>query len=44
MRVAHIDHLDALPEWRRDPFDRLLVAQALAEECALVSRDAVLAR
>jgi PIN domain nuclease of toxin-antitoxin system len=44
VRVAHADRLDALPEVHRDPFDRMLVAQALAEECALVSRDGILAR
>ena len=44
VRVAHIDHLDALPELHRDPFDRMLVAQALAENYTLVSRDGQLAR
>jgi PIN domain nuclease of toxin-antitoxin system len=44
VRVAHLDHLDGLPELHRDPFDRLLVAQALAENYALVSRDGMLAR
>src|SRR5690348_3589792 len=44
VRVAHIDHLDALPELHRDPFDRMLVAQALAENYTLVSRDGLLAR
>ena len=44
VRVAHIDRLDTLPEWHRDPFDRLLVAQALAENYTLVSRDGQLAR
>jgi PIN domain nuclease of toxin-antitoxin system len=43
VRVAHMDHLDALPEWHRDPFDRILVAQALAENYTLVSRDGALA-
>jgi len=42
VRVAHIDRLDNLPAWHRDPFDRMLVAQALAENCALVSRDSAL--
>jgi PIN domain nuclease of toxin-antitoxin system len=42
VRVSHIDKLDSLAEWHRDPFDRILVAQALAENCTLVSRDAVL--
>lgn len=44
VRVAHVDRLDALPDWHRDPFDRMLIAQALAENCALVSRDGALAR
>ena len=30
VRVAHLDQLDALPDLHRDPFDRILVAQALA--------------
>jgi PIN domain nuclease of toxin-antitoxin system len=42
VRVAHIDKLDGLAEWHRDPFDRILVAQALTENCTLVSRDGVL--
>jgi len=44
VRVAHVDRLDALPEFHKDPFDRMLVAQALAEDCALISRDGALAR
>jgi len=43
VRVAHVDRLDELAEIHRDPFDRMLVAQALAEECTLVSRDGALA-
>jgi PIN domain nuclease of toxin-antitoxin system len=42
VRVAHVDRLDALPGFHKDPFDRMLVAQALAENCTLVSRDGVL--
>jgi PIN domain nuclease of toxin-antitoxin system len=44
VRVAHLDQLDALPELHRDPFDRMLVAQTLAENYTLLSRDAVVAR
>src|SRR5262245_9064278 len=44
VRVAHLDRLDVLPEFHKDPFDRMLVAQAITEEYALVSRDGVLAR
>lgn len=44
VRVHHIDQLDALPDWHRDPFDRILIAQALAENGVLISRDGALAR
>src|SRR5690348_14614111 len=44
VRVAHLDQLDALPELHRDPFDRMLVAQTLAEHYTLLSRDSVIAR
>jgi PIN domain nuclease of toxin-antitoxin system len=44
IRVAHVDRLDGLPEIHRDPFDRMLVAQALAEDCTLITRDGMLAR
>lgn len=27
IRVAHVNRLDQLGEWHRDPFDRMLVAQ-----------------
>src|SRR3954451_1974554 len=43
VRVAHADRLDTLTELHRDPFDRMLVAQALAEECSLISMDSILA-
>ena len=35
--------LDALPLLHKDPFDRMLVAQALAEPLKLVTHDARLA-
>jgi len=38
----HIQVLDDLPSPHRDPFDRLLVAQAIAERLTLVSGDSVL--
>jgi len=40
---AHTQHLGALPALHRDPFDRLLVAQALAEPLILVTHDAAVA-
>lgn len=38
----HVARCAMLPWRHRDPFDRLLVAQALEEDLALVSRDEVL--
>jgi PIN domain nuclease of toxin-antitoxin system len=44
IRTAHIRVLAVLPEFHKDPFDRILVAQALAEGLTLATKDAVLAR
>jgi len=47
LRVAHVNRLGELAELagrRRDPFDRRLVAQALAERLTLATTDAILAR
>jgi PIN domain nuclease of toxin-antitoxin system len=41
--LAHVMALDALPQHHRDPFDRLLVAQATVEQASLVTRDQSLA-
>jgi PIN domain nuclease of toxin-antitoxin system len=41
--LAHYRSLLQLPLHHRDPFDRLLIAQAQAEKLTLVSRDASLA-
>jgi PIN domain nuclease of toxin-antitoxin system len=37
--LEHAAAVEKLPWHHRDPFDRLLVAQALTEEAAIVSRD-----
>jgi PIN domain nuclease of toxin-antitoxin system len=42
--ARHADLAGSLPPHHRDPFDRLLVAQATAEGLALVSDDAALRR
>jgi PIN domain nuclease of toxin-antitoxin system len=44
VRVSHVDRLDTLAAVHRDPFDRMLVAQALAEQCTLVTGDSTLFR
>lgn len=42
--VAHALAVEKLPDHHRDPFDRMLVAQAMSERLTLVSRDAVIQR
>jgi PIN domain nuclease of toxin-antitoxin system len=39
VHLRHTWRLADLPPLHRDPFDRLLIAQALAEELVVVSRD-----
>src|SRR5690348_14417300 len=39
--VEHVDVQAGLPQHHRDPFDRLLAAQALVEKVPLVSADAL---
>lgn len=41
--AQHAEHVEQLPWHHRDPFDRLLVAQAALENHALVSADARMA-
>ena len=44
VELEHVLALDALPQHHRDPFDRILVAQATAEDAVLVSGDSKLSR
>ena len=44
LRPQHIDALQGLPDYHRDPFDRMLIAQAMAEGLTLVSADRDMAR
>jgi PIN domain nuclease of toxin-antitoxin system len=39
VRFAHAEHAGRLPPHHRDPFDRMLVAQALAESLTIVTHD-----
>ena len=43
VQAVHVYQLNGLPPHHKDPFDRLLVAQALHEGLTLVSRDSVMA-
>jgi PIN domain nuclease of toxin-antitoxin system len=40
--LEHVLALEALPDHHKDPFDRLLVAQALVEDAALISNDPII--
>ena len=42
IEIAHADRICSLPLIHRDPFDRMIVAQALVENLPLVSNDALL--
>jgi PIN domain nuclease of toxin-antitoxin system len=41
--LSHVLALQSLPAHHKDPFDRLLIAQANAEETMLISHDPVFA-
>ena len=43
IELKDIDHLSKLPPHHRDPFDRMLVAQALRGDFTLVTKDRVVA-
>ena len=39
IRASHVTALAALPPFHKDPFDRILIAQAVAEGLAFVTND-----
>jgi PIN domain nuclease of toxin-antitoxin system len=43
IRASHITALAALPMLHKDPFDRILIAQAKAERLNLVTNDVPIA-
>ena len=44
LRPEHIAQVQTLPALHKDPFDRVLIAQAMREGLALVTSDATIAR
>ena len=42
--MGHALRASRLPPWHRDPFDRMILAQALVEGCTLLSSDHQFAR
>jgi PIN domain nuclease of toxin-antitoxin system len=41
IEIEHIGRVVTLPFHHRDPFDRLLIAQALREDLPIISRDEI---
>jgi len=39
LEVSHCSRVQALPYHHKDPFDRLLISQAIEERCSLVTSD-----
>ena len=44
IRLSHAEAVEILPPHHRDPFDRMLVAQASAEGLVIVTRDPLIRR
>ena len=44
IRISHAEAVEILPPHHRDPFDRMLVAQASAEGLVIVTRDPLIRR
>ncbi|HUE76909.1 MAG TPA: type II toxin-antitoxin system VapC family toxin [Longimicrobiales bacterium] len=44
IRISHAEAVETLPPHHRDPFDRILVAQASVEGLVLVTRDQLIRR
>jgi len=44
IRISHAEAVETLPPHHRDPFDRMLVAQASVEGLTLVTRDPLIRR
>jgi PIN domain nuclease of toxin-antitoxin system len=44
VNLEHVLRLDSLASLHKDPFDRLLVVQALVEDCSIVTHDQAIAQ
>ena len=40
--AVHLDQIRQLPDIHRDPFDRLLISQAITEDLAIITRDTMI--
>jgi len=39
IKPEHLDYIETLPDIHNDPFDRLIISQALIENMSLITRD-----
>ena len=44
LRPEHVSEVSALPPIHKDPFDRILIAQAIVEDLTLVTKDEEISR
>ena len=42
IRASHLDAMKKLPNIHNDPFDRLIIAQALEENLTLITKDSII--
>ena len=42
IKANHLDELNKLPKHHNDPFDRLIICQAIAEDLTLITRDTII--
>ena len=40
--ILHLDELKKLPNHHNDPFDRLIICQAIAENTTIITRDTII--
>ncbi len=41
IKPSHLDYIEKLPPVHNDPFDRLIISQALTEKMSLITRDII---
>ena len=39
IHIRHIEYVGKLPDYHKDPFDRILIAQAISEKLTLITHD-----
>lgn len=42
IKGIHLDELDKLPKHHNDPFDRLIICQAISENLTIITRDTII--